>query len=115
MTNIEAIIQGMPADIQVLVKVPSLLIGEEHIGRVFWKENKVPRELVIPLVELIKNGVSEEDIDAAKLKLENDDLKKQNQGLREEIDIIEAQAKEAEDKHKALKRQIDESFKALKN
>lgn len=94
MPDIETIIKGMPADIQVLVKVPALMLGQEHVGRVFWKKNKVPRDLVLPLVNLIEDGVDKANQTKSKLQSE----------LREMRESYEAMEKEKADLEKKIEK-----------
>ena len=98
MPDIETIVKGMPTDVQVMVKVPHYVVGEHHIGRVFWQKMKVSKELITPMVNLLEDGVDKAKIAKATLVAEmrelqekDEELEKENKRLHDQLNVIEEQ------------------------
>ena len=97
MPTIETIVKGMPADVQVIVKVPHYVVGEHHIGRTYWQKT-VSKDLITGVINVLEDGVDKAKIAKAKLVAEmrelqekDEELEKENKRLHDQLNVIEEQ------------------------
>lgn len=98
--EIEAIVAGMPDQVQVVIKAPHF-VANQNMGRVYWTKTLVDKAVAPSIISICENGTDKNKQKKAMLELEINELK-------EKIEKLEISVKEKDQENEILAKKLGE-------